>query len=209
MPLNSLLPLHPRSVSHSLHPVFLLWVTPSLPSLPSMQDPSKPALPSDFQWYHSEGNDKPMPESGVSFFAYSALMAIVDYLMVGPGRIQCSGWGAKMVDALQHEMADEHGNPMRCFMALATCQPQKSCQAKKWCIETTEVAITLDEDDCDYHDTEPVESKSSSPSESNSCHGPSNAEVSFLCVTVSILTYVLTYCTCRSLISYHLRWSPM
>jgi len=50
-----------------------------------MQDPSKPALPSDFQWYHSEGNDKPMPESGVSFFAYFASMAIVNYLMAGPG----------------------------------------------------------------------------------------------------------------------------
>ncbi len=150
-----------------------------------------------------------MPESGVSFFAYSASTVIVDYLMAGPDQIQCSGQGAKMADVLQHEMADKHGNPMRHFMALAAHQSQKSHQAKKRHIETTEVAITSDENDCDYHDTEPVESKSSSSSESDSHHSPSNAEISSLCVTVSILTYVLTYYTCRSLTSYHLRQSLM
>ena len=38
----------------ALHPVLLLAI------LPSMEDNSKPVSPSDFLWYHSEGDDRPM-----------------------------------------------------------------------------------------------------------------------------------------------------
>jgi len=103
--------------------------------------------------------------------------------MIGLGRIQRterSGRGRKMAEALQHEKVDEHGKPIRRLTAVTTGLPRKSRQAKKQRVDTTEIASS-DEDDRDHQDTEPAESESTTPSESN-CQDtlPSNAEVSFL-----------------------------
>ena len=71
-----------------------------------MQNSSKSALSSDFLWYHSKGNDKPIGsssanktkksngqnvESGKSSAAYYVLMVIIDLLMIGLDHIQYSG----------------------------------------------------------------------------------------------------------------------
>ena len=95
-----------------------------------------------------------------------------------------------MAKALEYEKTDKHGDPIKHLTTgttLTVCLPRKSHQAKKQHIDPTEVGASLDEDDCDYQDTEPVESKSISPSEGN-CQDtlPSNAEASsLLCVFVS------------------------
>ncbi len=176
---------------------------------PSMQDSSKPASLSDFRWYNSEGDDEPMEpslpivtkessgevqqdaESGMCSVAHYAYSVIVDLLTTGLGCSQHSGQGGKMAEALVHEKADEHGNPMKRFMALTVHSPRKSHQSKKQRTDTTEVAGLSDEEDCDYQDTEPAESESASPSESDSL---CNAEACSLhCDTVSFLTHVAIY----------------
>ena len=176
---------------------------------PSMQDSSKPASPSDFHWYNSKGDDEPMEpslpimikessgevqqdaESGMCSVAHYVYSVIVDLLTTGLGHSWCSGWGGKMAEALVHEKADKHGNPMKQFMALTACSPRKSCQSKKQCTDTTEVAGSSDEEDRNYKDTKPAESESASPSESDSL---CNAEACSLhCDTVSFLTYMAIY----------------
>lgn len=189
-----------------------------------MQDSSKPASPSDFVWYHSEGDDTPMGPhspsktressgqntgSGTSPTAYYPFSAIIDLLTIGLKCIQRSGRGGKMAEALAHEKADEHGNPIKRFTTLTVGPPRKSRQAKKQRIDTAEAVASSDEDDHDYQDTEPVESESTSPSEPD-CQDaiPSNAEAIFiLCLIVLFLC--MRQSICRSQISYHPRRSPL
>jgi len=85
-----------------------------------------------------------------------------------------------MAEALAYEKADKHGNIIRCYMAPTVGPSWKPCQAKKQHINTIEVVLS-DEDNHDYQDTEPAESKSTSLPESD-CQDtlPSNAEKSFL-----------------------------
>jgi hypothetical protein len=106
--------------------------------------------------------------------------------MIGMGRIQRSGRGRKMAEALEHEKADDDGNPIKRLTNVTVRPPRKSRQAKKQRIDPTEVGAPSDEDDHDYQDTEPAESVSSSPSEGD-CQDtlPSNAEVS---------SHFLSYC---------------
>ena len=178
-----------------------------------MQESSKPALSSDFVWYHSEGDDDPIHrpcstnkmrecvgeggEPGMSSSAYYVLV-IIDLLPIGPNCIQRSGWGRKMAEAFASEKANEHGNPMRCFMDTTAHPPWKPRQAKKQHIDPTEVGASSDENDHDYQDTDPIESESTSPSEGD-CQDthitlPSNAEASsLLCYTGFILRHVAIY----------------
>ncbi|KAF8502580.1 hypothetical protein F5888DRAFT_1904208 [Russula emetica] len=96
----------------------------------------------------------------------------------GLGRIQRSGRGRKMAEALEYEKADNDGNPIKRLTTLTVRPPRKSRQVKKQRIDTTDMGASSDEDDCDYQDTEPaeLESESSSPSEGDcqdtlpSCH---------------------------------------
>jgi hypothetical protein len=94
-----------------------------------------------------------------------------------------------MAEALAYEKADEHGNTIKRFTAIAGRPPRKSRQAKKQRIDTAEAAASSDEDDHDYQNTEPAESESTSHSEGN-CEDllPSNAEVSFLYLIVPFMT---------------------
>lgn len=113
-------------------------------------------------------------------------------MVLGLGRIQRSGRGRKMAEALEYEKADNDGNPIKRLTTLTVRPPRKSCQVKKQRIDTTDMGASSDEDDCDYQDTEPaeLESESSSPSEGD-CQDtlPSNAEASsYFCLIVSILT---------------------
>lgn len=70
-----------------------------------------------------------------------------------------------MAKALQHEKVDEHGKPIKCLTAVTLDLPQNFCQAKKQHVDTTDIAVSSDEDDHDYQDTELAESESISPSE--------------------------------------------
>jgi hypothetical protein len=103
-----------------------------------------------------------------------------------------------MAEALEYEKTDKHGDPIKRLTAGTTPTvrpPRKSRQAKKQHIDTTEVGASSDEDDRDYQDTEPVESKSTSPSEGD-CQDtlPSNAEASSLLhLFVFILTHAAIY----------------
>jgi len=136
----------------------------------------------------------------------------IDLLMIGLGCLQHSGQGRKMAKALEYEKTDKHGDPIKCLTTgttLTVCPPQKSCQAKKQRIDPTEVGASLDEDDCDYQDTKPVESESTSPSEGN-CQDtlPSNTEASSL-LCIFVLFWHMQQSTYRLQRSYHLRWSPL
>ncbi|KAF8485553.1 hypothetical protein F5888DRAFT_1911735, partial [Russula emetica] len=109
----------------------------------------------------------------------------------GLGRIQRSGRGRKMAEALEYEKADNDGNPIKRLTTLTVRPPRKSRQVKKQHIDTTDMGASSDEDDCDYQDTEPaeLESESSSPSEGD-CQDtlPSNAEVADILPSKTIPT---------------------
>jgi hypothetical protein len=165
-----------------------------------------PASSTDFVFYHSEGDDEPIgqppvttkesgsaggrdaaetAESGKSRIP-SFIFPITDHpLAVGVGRIQRARRGGRMAEALQHEKADEHGNPIKRLTGTATTRPlRKARQVKKQRVDV----VTSDEDDHDYqNNTEPAESESASPSESDSVLLlPSNAEVSYhICRLIS------------------------
>lgn len=111
------------------------------------------------------------------------------------GRVQRSGRGRKMAEALEYEKADDDGNPIKRPATLTVRPPRKSRQAKKQRIDTAEMGASSDEDDRDYQDTEPAESESTSPSDRD-CQDilPSNAEASsLLCLIDFILTDMAIY----------------
>jgi hypothetical protein len=110
--------------------------------------------------------------------------------MTGMGRIQRSGRGKKMAEALEYEKADDEGNPIKRPTNVTVRRPRKPRQTKKQRIDTTEMGASSDEEDHDYQesvqDTEPAESESTSPSEGDRQDTlPSNAEAS---------SFFLTYC---------------
>ncbi len=123
-------------------------------------------------------------ESGMCSVAYYAFSVIVDLLMTGPSHIQHSRQGGRMAEALQYEKTDKDRNTIRCFKAGTAHPTQKSHQAKKQCIDTSVAAASSDDEDCDYQETKPVESESTSPSESDCV---SNAEVGLLSDTCNKL----------------------
>ena len=80
--------------------------------------------------------------------------------MIGLGCLQHSGWGRKMAEALEYESTDKHGDPIKCLTTRTTLTvhpPRKSCQAKKQCINPTEVGASSDKDDHNYQDTNRAE----------------------------------------------------
>ncbi|KAI0278368.1 hypothetical protein BGY98DRAFT_933850 [Russula aff. rugulosa BPL654] len=118
-----------------------------------LSDSSKPALPSDFVWYHSKGNDNPMGSSSANKMKESNGQNVE----AGLGCIQRSGQGGKMAEVLQYEKADEHGKPIKHFTEATAVTVHRSRKArrkaKKQCIDITEVAVSSDEDDYDYQNT--------------------------------------------------------
>jgi hypothetical protein len=133
-------------------------------------DPSAPsASANDFTWYHSEGDDNPIGSEAP----------------IKKGRIQRSGRGEKMAEALRFEKADEHGNPIRRLNAPIAGAPRKPRQVKKPRVDRdTIVVISTDDEDLNYKTTEAEESEGSTDEEwPNQCgyesidDAPSNAEV--------------------------------
>ena len=113
------------------------------PELP--QD--RPASPSDFTWYQSENDDKPM----------------ASHVPANTGCIQRARHGEKMAEALKFEKADKLSNLIKRLNAgVAPAHPRsvapacKPWQVKKWqCINPNHiVVVSSDEDNTNYESTE-------------------------------------------------------
>jgi hypothetical protein len=134
-----------------------------------MQPQERPASPSDFTWYHSEGDDKAMPQEPIS-----------------RTRAQRTGRGEKMAEALKFEKADELGNPIRRLAAVGPTRVRKQRVVKKKQRVDPEIVVVVssDDNDTDYVATEvatePEDSEGSAGSEwpnEFEEHLPSNDEV--------------------------------
>lgn len=104
-------------------------------------------------------------------------------------RVQRTGQGQKMAQALAFEKVDKHGNPEKCYLASTSRKPHK---AKRQRIDTGAV-VTLGSSDEGNHDFEgPEGSESDSESDGDSVDVPlSNAEVS--CLVNLLLNHGLNY----------------
>ncbi|KAN0131304.1 Ribonuclease H-like domain containing protein [Lactarius tabidus] len=140
-----------------------------------MQSPSNPATKDDFEWYHSEGDDKPMQVApGVQVADKSEAQVLV--------RGQRRGRAAKMAEALQYEKEDEDGNPIQHHATARSFR--KPRQAKRQRISTISVAPSSDEDDEDFK--APLES--GSDDDTGSWDDPSNTEVADILPSKTIPT---------------------
>ena len=163
-----------------------------------MSTQPQPASADDHVFYYSEGDDQPMSShrptdpsitengadgrrqaSGMCACTHSFLwLFMVGSSNIDARRIQRAGQGKKMAQALAFEKVDEHGKPVKHYLASTDRKPQK---AKRPRIDTgTMVASgSSDEDDQDFEGPNGSESETESDSDSVDML-PSNAEVCHL-----------------------------